>query len=332
LVIDQITGTRVDVKTGTAAVHLDLTEVRGLVANLTQLSGPVTGAALHLVPTGADSKLTAELRAEVGGLPFVFAVRDARALEAMGQLSTNQVHVLVRDPTGQGDLRLGAGPVDLRGTAIEVIGRYHAYDPGRMTEAVDAFVSTHGSQLFSGVRFEPDGALRLGTNREGLNGELTVLLPRTTAQPGYRFDLTGAPAAAPGLIGTLGYRSGDVTASVFAGLVPGSHATLFVKQGELSVAGVPMPARTDIPTTAIAGARLDLGSAADGRLGLVAGAFANPAGLAQSPYLEERTPFGAFGGLEYTRGNVTLSGSAVVDVKDGRPELGGAMLRLGVRF
>jgi hypothetical protein len=64
----------------------------------------------------------------------------------------------------------------------------------------------------------------------------------------------------------------------------------------------------------------------------VAGAFANPAGLAQSPYLEERTPFGAFGGLEYTRGNVTLSGSAVVDVKDGRPELGGAMLRLGVRF
>jgi hypothetical protein len=134
------------------------------------------------------------------------------------------------------------------------------------------------------------------------------------------------------VIGTLGYRSGDWTASVFAGLVPGSHATLNVKQGELSIAGVPMPSRTDLPTTAIAGLRLDLGNAADGRLGLVGGAFANPAGLAQTQFLEERTPFGAFGGLEYTRGNFSLSGSAVVDVKDGRPELGGAMLRLGVRF
>ncbi|MCK6544725.1 hypothetical protein L6R52_02575, partial [Myxococcota bacterium] len=332
LVIDEIRGTRVDVKAGGVDVHVELEEVRGFVARMTKLEGSVTGGALHLVPTGDGSRLTAEVRAEVSGIPLVLSVRDARELEALGALSTNQVHVLVRDPSGHGDLHVGAGPIDLRGSAIELVGRYHPYDAARMTEAVHGFVTTGGAPLFSGVTFEPDGALRLGTNREGLNGELAVLLPRTSALPGYRLDLSTAPSSAPGVIGSLGYRSGDVTASVFAGLVPGSHATLHVKEGQLSVGGVPMPERTDLPTTVVGGARLDLGDVAGGHLGLVAGAYANPAGLASSPFISEKTPYGGFGGLEYSRGRWSLSGSAVVDVKDGRAELGGAMLRLGIRF
>ena len=58
------------------------------------------------------------------------------------------------------------------------------------------------------------------------------------------------------MVGSLGYRSGDMTASFFAGLMPGSHATLHVKEGDLSIGGVPVPERTDLPTTGVAGLTL----------------------------------------------------------------------------
>jgi hypothetical protein len=332
LVIDEIRGTRIDVETKDVSVHLDIQELQDFMVRMTGFEGGATGAALHLVPTTDGSTLTAELRAEIGGIPVEVRIRDAHELKALGQVSVNQVHVYAGDPSGRGDIQIGVGPLALQGSAVELVGRYHPYDPGRMLESVHQFVTTGGGELFSGVRFEPDGVLRLGTDREGLNGELAVMLPRQYALPGYRLDLTAEPSLAPGVIGSLGYRSGDVTASAFAGLLPGSHATLHVKQGTAEVAGLRVPERTDLPTTAVAGLRLDLADVDDGHLSAVAGGFVNPMGLTSSRFVEERTPYGAFGGLEYRKDDWFVSGSAVVDVNDGKPQLGGVMFRLGVRF
>ncbi|MCA9554329.1 MAG: hypothetical protein KC933_30115 [Myxococcales bacterium] len=332
LVIDEIRGTHVDVHTKDADVHLDIQEMRDFMVRMTGLSGGATGAALHLVPTSDGATLTAELHADIGGIPVQVRVSDAHELVALGEVSVNQVHVYAGDPSGRGEIKIGVGPLSLEGSAVELVGRYHPYDPGRMVESLHQFVTLDGGQVFSGVRFEPDGVLRLGTDREGLNGELAVMLPRQLALPGYRLDMTTEPSLAPGVIGSVGYRSGDVTASAFAGLLPGSHATLHVKQGTAEVAGLRVPERTDLPTTAVAGLRLDLADVDGGHLSAVGGAFVNPLGLTTSRFVEESTPYGAFGGLEYSKDNWFVGGSAVVDVNQGKPELGGFQLRLGVRF
>jgi len=193
-------------------------------------------------------------------------------------------------------------------------------------------VTTGGAGLFSGVTFEPDGVLRLGTDREGLNAELSVLLPKQYSFPGYRFDM-GAPSAAPGVIGSLGYRHDDVTVSMFAGLMPGSQATLHVKEGDLSIGGFDVPERTALPTTGVAGLRLDLADIDGGHLGVVGGGYVNPAGLVDSPYVSEPTPFGAMAGFEYSKDNWSLSGGGTLDFDRGGSVQGGAvMLRLGVSF
>ena len=332
LVIDEIRGTSVDVQTADAVVHLDIHELHDFMVRMTGFEGGATGAALHLVPTEDGAKLSAELHAEVGGIPVEVRIQDAHELLALGRVSVNQVHVYAGDPSGRGEVEIGVGPLALQGSAVELVGRYHPYDAGRMLEGVHQFVTTQGGDIFSGVRFEPDGVLRLGTDREGLNGELAVMLPRQFALPGYQLDMSAAPSLAPGVIGSLGYRAGDVTGSVFAGLLPGSHATLHVRQGTAEVAGLRIPERTDLPTTAVAGLRLDLAEVDGGPLSAVGGAYVNPAGLVRSPFVEETTPFGAFGGLEYRRDDWFVSGSAVVDVDQGKPELGGVMFRLGVRF
>lgn len=334
LVIDEITGTRVDVRTpGNDQLHLDIEQLQGFMVRMTGFEGGATGAAVHLVPTEDGSRLTASLVGEVGGIPVEVRVNDAHELTALGQLSENQVHVFVGDPSGQGDLQIGVGPVKIQGSALEVVGRYHAYDPGRMTERVHQFATTSGAQLFSGVSFEPDGVLRIGTDRDGLNGELAVLLPRQFSLPGYQLDMSSNPSSAIGLVGSLGFRTSDLTFSGFAGLLPGSHATLHVAQGDIEVGGVNVPKRTDLPSTVIAGLRLDLADVGGGQFGVVGGAYANPAGFVDSPWLKEQQPFGGFGGVEYRRDSWSISGSAVLDVdRDGGVRLGGAQLRLGISF
>ena len=333
LVIDEITGTRVDVRTPDANVQLDVERLEGFLVRMTGLEGGATGAALHLVPTTDSSTITAKITGDVAGVPIEVSFSDVRELEALGQISENQVHVYARDPSGQGDLRIGVGPVKLEGSAIELVGRYHPYDAGRMTRSVHQFVTTDGAEVFRGLSFESDGVLRFGTDREGLNAELAVLLPRQYAAPGYRFALSDQPSAAPGVIGSLGYRANDVTLSAFAGLVPGSHATFYVREGTASVGGVELPKRTDLPTTAIGGLRLDLADVDGGALGLVGGAHANAAGFVDSPFVKEETPYGVFGGVEYRRDNWSLSGSGVLDFDtNGSVRGGGVMLRLGVSF
>ncbi len=333
LVIDEITGTTVDVKLKNGDLRLNVEELHNFMVSMTGFEGGATGGAVHLIPTTDGSTLSASLHGEVSGIPVQITVKDAHELTALAQVSDNQVHVFVGDSSGQGDMQIGIGPVKIKGSALEVIGRYHPYDPARMTESVYQFLTTSGQKLFSGINYEPDGVLRFGTDREGLNGELAILLPADQALPSYSYNLSDKPSSAYGLIGSVGYRMDDVTLSAFAGLVPGSHATLYVKQGDVEVGGFNIPKQSDLPTTVMGGLRLDLANVDGGNLGLVGGAYVNPAGLAESSWVTENNPYGAFVGIEYAKDNWTLTGSAVVDVdRNGNAKLGGAMLRLGISF
>ncbi len=333
LMIDEIRGTKVTVQTPQGEVTLDIKEMQRFLVSMTKFEGAATGAALHLIPADDGSHLTAELHAQIGGVPIAVEVNNAHELKLLGKVSLNQVEVYAGDPSGRGQVRIAVGPIALEGSAVALVGRYHPYDPGLMTESVMRFATTDGTKLFSGVTFESDGVLRLGTDRQGVNAELAVILPRHLTLPAYRLDLTESATAAPGLIASAGYRHGGTTASLFAGVLPGSHATLAVEQGNLSIAGVPVPKRLDLPTTAIAGARVDFAPGDGAHLGVVAGAFVNPMGRVESPWVKEPVAYGGFAAVEYQQKNWSLSAGAVVDVdRGGTPKLGGAMLRFGVKF
>lgn len=333
LVIDHIRGTSIDVQTGNDRYQLNVKELERFMVRMTKFEGGATGAALHLIPVDDGSRLTAELHADFGGIPVSVQLKDAHELKAIGQISPNQVHVYAGDPSGQGRIKVGVGPLEFKGSAVELVGRYHAYDAGRLTESIHQFLTTNGTRIFSGVSFEDDGVVRLGTNRQGLNGELAVLLPKQHVTPGYRFFLTPEPSDALGLIGSVGYRGDGWAASVFTGLVPGSHVTLNVKQGSASLAGIPLPSQSDLPTTAIGGLRLDLDEVQGGRLGVIGGGLVNPAGLTNNRWLVEKRLYGAFGGIEWRndRVSVGLTGSVAID-KNGKPKDPAAMLTIGVNF
>lgn len=332
LMIDEIRGTHVKVHTPSGDVSLDIKDMQRFLVSMTKFEGAATGAALHLIPADDGSHLTAELHARIGGVPIAVEVNNAHELKLLGRASVNQVEVYAGDPSGRGQIRIGVGPFSLEGSAVGLVGRYHPYDPGLMTESVMRFATTDGAKLFSGVSIEPDGVLRVGTDREGVNAELAVILPRRFAVPAYRLELTESATSAPGLIASAGYRHQGTTASVFAGLVPASHATIAVEQGRVSVAGVPLPKHLDLPTTAIAGARVDLSTENSGQLGVVAGAFANPLARVPSPWVKEPVAYGGFGAVEYRQNNWSVSAGAVVDVDRGKPKLGGAMISFGVKF
>lgn len=333
LMIDEIRGTKVQVHTPSGDVTLDIKDMQRFLVRMTKFEGAATGAALHLIPADDGSRLTAELHARIGGVPIAVEVNNAHELKLLGRVAVNQVEVYAGDPSGQGKIRIGVGPFALEGSAVGLVGRYHPYDSGLMTESVMRFATTDGAKLFSGVSLEPDGVLRVGTDRQGVNAELAVILPRRFAVPAYRLDLTDSATSAPGLIASAGYRHQGTTASIFAGVVPASHATIAVEQGNVSVAGVPLPKRLDLPTTAIAGARVDLSTGNNGQLGVVAGAFVNPMGRVQSPWVKEPIVQGGFGAVEYREPGWSLSAGAVVDVdRGGKAKLGGAMIRLNVDF
>ncbi|MEQ8274648.1 MAG: hypothetical protein RMA76_46140 [Deltaproteobacteria bacterium] len=334
LTIDEITGTRIDVNHDDLAFTIDVEAMNDFMVRATRLSGGATGLAFHLEPTRDGSSLTAFTTGEVGGLPFTLGFSNVHELEGLGAISENQVHAYLRDPSGRGHIELGFGPLEMSGSALEFVGRYHPYDAGRMLETVQRYTTLAGTEVFSGLSFDHDGVVRLGTDREGLNAELAVVLPRQYALPGYRFAVTDQPAAAPGVIGSVGWRHEDFTFSVFGGLVPGAHATGYVKEGDASLFGVGVPDRFDLPATVIGGGRVDLGNFANGDLSVVAGGYYNPASAVDSPFLNEPTAFGAFGGLEYRDDDGWfVNGSAVADFDRGGTVQGGAvMLMLGAKF
>lgn len=64
---------------------------------------------------------------------------------------------------------------------------------------------------------------------------------------------------------------------------------------------------------------------------MMAGAFVNPAGLANSPLINEPNAYGAYAGFEYRKNNYSLGFSSTVGLSGEKPAVGG-MVRFGLNF
>lgn len=340
LVIEHVHGTEIDIKAGDQKINIDIEKLDGFLVKMTGVSGAAQGAQLHLVPTSDGSTMTLEVHTKVKGIPVYLELDDVHELKLLGEISENEVHVYAGDPSGQGRIALGAGPLKFEGSAIEIFARYHSYDSERMLSSVGRFMSKEGLQITDGLTVEPDGVVRLGTTKPGLNAELAVLLPRGTgAPPAYLFEVghhanDGAAGAVLSLGGRGITKSGtEYVGSVFLGAVPGSYLQWHQTQGTASFAGIPLPNEVKLGTTGVAGLSFERNQGPS-RLSLDVGAFVNPVGmLPESLPLKEDVPYGAFGGLRYSHGDDFHAGvDALIDVPDGKPQLGGVRLTIGVRF
>ena len=341
LIISEITGTEVDLKSGPLKVHVDLEEVRGFVVKAAGISGDATGMEIRLIPTSDASVLTAEVRAKVAGIPIVLELDDVHELQAMGEVSFNQVHFAIGDPSGQGKVHVGLGPLHLRGSTVEAVARYQGYDADRMVSLVGRVLSEDGIKVTRGLSIDPDGVVRLKTGPHSpLAASATVVLPRGTgATPLYLIDLhDGAADRAPGLLFEIGPRFGARTERSFApslqlGLLPGSYVDWTQLQGRASVLHIPLKDHFQIPTTAVAALRLD-GNGPHARVTATAGAFLNPAGLVPAGLpLYDANLGGAFAGLGVRTKNVDALLDATADLdRAGHLELRTVRLTVNGRF
>ena len=340
LVIEKVHGTEIDVKVKDQHINIDIEKLDGFMVKMTGISGAAQGAQIHLVPTSDASTMTLEVHAKVKGIPVSLELDDVHELKMLGEVSEDQVHVYAGDPSGQGRIAIGAGPLKFEGSAIEIFAKYHDYDSQRMLNSVSRYMSKDGINLTKNLSVEPDGVLRLGTVDPGLNAELAVLLPRSTgALPAYVLDIGGTQDdGAGGAVFKLGGRgltkSGtEYVGSVFVGAVPGSYLHWNQTQGSASFAGIPLPNEMRIGTTAIGGLSFERNDGPS-RLSVDVGAFVNPGGFAPaSSPIGDDTPYGAFGGVRYKHGDrFHTSLDALIDMPDGKPQFGGIRFTLGVNF
>lgn len=341
LVFNRIAGTRIDVSAAGQQVTINLNAIDNLMLRATGISGLAQGARLELVPTGPNSRLTANLRTTYNGIPIEASFDNLSALTVEGSVRTNEAHVLVADPGEQGNIRLRAGPLQLEGSAIELYARYREYNPTRMLSAVGRFMSTDGVPLAGGLSVEADGVVRLGTGGGGLFAEMAVLLPRGQgAAPSYLLsaaDYLGEDRGGGGAVLSLG-GAGTTAAgrryvgSLFVGALPGSYLEIDRVRGSASLYGVPLPRRLTLPTSLAAGLNFR-NHGLDSRWDATLGVFANPAGFVPEearPFVHEDAKGGAFGGVSWRTGRTTLGLDALVDVdREGHASLGGVQVRVG---
>lgn len=356
LIIEDITGVGIDATVGGQNIQMDIQEMDGFLLKATGISGLAEGAAIHLVPTGHDSTLTAEIRTDYNGIPLRVKLDDVHELTAMASIQTNRAHVYFGDPSGQGQVELSAGPVTMKGSAIEWTAQYHSFSPERMMSSVSRALSSEGYEIVPGVQVELDGVVRLQTPfKNGPHAGLTLLFPRPDVgiDSRHSFDMqhnnfpvnTSSPQdGAMGAIAELGWSHTNradtsYTTGIHAGLVPGSFLNIQQNQGSTYIGDFKVPTdNISLPTTAIAGVtfrRHDSDEAVASGLGsrtdIMAGAYLNPAGLIDSPYVSEQNAYGVYAGVEHKKNNAFVSFGSTVDLSRDKPNVG-AQLRVGWSF
>lgn len=351
LIVDEITGVGVHAEVGGQKIDVDIKQMDGFLLKATGISGLAQGAAIHFVPTGEGSKMTAEIRTNYNGMPISVRVDDAHELAALASIQTNRAHVYFGDPSGQGHVSVKAGPLEMSGSAIEYVAQYNQYDPMRMMTTLSRALSSDGYEIVPGVSVEMDGVLRLQTPfKSGPHAGLTLLFPRPPMamsgpeqfyQPGQAYSEAGDGAM--GGIAELGWthtnREGtQYTGALHAGLVPGSYLGLHQLQGTTKLGGITLPSNIELPTTAIAGVTFrrhgDASAVAKGeesRTDMMLGGYVNPAGLANSPMINEPNAYGVYAGAEWRKNNMSIGFSTTMDLSQDKPKVGG-MLRVGISF
>jgi len=340
LIINEITGTDVNVNVGGRNIDINIDELNGYIARTTGELRGTDGASIHLVPTSTASRINMEVRTKLSGIPVKLDIDNAYEFKSFARLSENNARFYVGDPSGRGNVRLSAGPLSLKGSAIEVAARYEAYDSNRMTSILGRIFTRDGINITKNLVVEPDGIVRLGTVDSPVVAEVSVILPKGTGStPAYIFDVgNGASDAAPGVLGRIGARgihSGDAeyTGSIFVGAVPASYLEVTQPKGDATLFGAPMPKRFTVPTTGVAGVTLERNTD-DLNVRLDVGGFVNPAALAPSSIpLSESTTGGFFTGLRVEKENFETGVDAVIEIDNGgNARFGGARWTFGVRF
>lgn len=351
LIIDDITGVSISAEVAGQNINIDIAEMDGFLLKTTGISGLAQGAAIHFVPTGEDSKMTFVIRSEYNGLPISVSVDNAHELKALASIQTNHAHVYFGDPSGQGEVAIKAGPLEMSGSAIEYVVQYNQFDPMRMMTTLSRALSSDGYEIMKGVSLEMDGVLRMQTPfKSGPHAGLTLLFPRPNMstsgaeqfyQPGQAHSEAGDGAI--GAITELGWKhtnnSGtQYTGALHAGLVSGSYLGIHQLQGQTKIGGIPLPSNIEIPTTAIAGLTFrrhgDAGEVAKGResrTDVMLGGYINPAGLADTPLIDEPNAYGVYAGAEWRNNRMSFGFSTTVDLSQDKPAVGG-MLRMGISF
>lgn len=346
LIIDEIKGVKVHAEVGGQKIDVNIKEMEGFLVRATGISGLAQGAAIHLVPTSDHSRMTAEIHTSYNGIPIAVKLDNVHELKALATIETNRAHVYFGDPSGRGQVSLSAGPLEMKGSAIEFVARYQQYDPQRMMSTLSRALSSDGFEIVKGVQVELDGVLRLQTPfKNGPHAGLTLLFPRPMSMSQQPFDPNPFSASqvgkgfndgATGIVTELGWKHTNIsgtqsTYGVHAGLVPGSYLSIDQTQGQTTLAGVPLPKHFSLPTTAIAGLTYRRHSG-ESRLDVMAGGYVNPAGLAPATVpLSEPNKYGAYAGFNYREGNWQLGVTSTVDLSRSKPNVGG-MVTLGFSF
>ena len=136
LQINNITGTNVRVRNGDFDVNVDMQQVDNVLARVSGISGLARGAMITLTPTADNSRITAHISTTYGGIPFSLRVDNARQLEALAMVQVNQAQLRVQDPSGQGRIRLEAGPLSASGSQIGAVVTYRPFDAMRFTDGM----------------------------------------------------------------------------------------------------------------------------------------------------------------------------------------------------
>lgn len=351
LIIDEITGVGISAEVGGQQIDVDIEQMEGFLVKATGISGLAQGAALHLVPTSDASRMTAEIRTSYNGLPISVKIDNVHELKALATVQPNRAHVYFGDPSGTGTVEVNAGPIKASGSALEYVVQYNQYDPMRMMTTLSRALSSDGYEIVKGVQVEADGVLRLQTPfKNGPHAGLTLLFPRpgmSQANPHsfYQPQEAQSPSGdgAMGGIVELGWKGTNAegtqtTGALHAGLVPGSYLGIHQLQGKTSVAGITLPSNIEVPTTAIAGVTFrrhgdkDLvARGQESRTDFMLGGYVNPAGLVNSPLINEPNAYGAYAGVEWRKNNMSVGFSSTVDLSQPKPSVGG-MLRFGISF
>lgn len=309
-----------DVK-GLKPITIDIDKMKGFYLKQTNISGDGQGMMLHLMPTGKDSVLTAEIRTSYKGIPLGVKFDNVHQLSVGGEIQTNRAKVYIGDPSGRGNIEITAGPLKLEGSEIEIEAKYHMYDPQRMLNALDKLSSDTGIRILGDVlTVDPiKGKATLDTSNErGPYAQLNVLFPSPVGYLMRQAQMNNLPFNGirdEGMGLTLGlgarWKGGSGTRhqlGLDAGLVPGSYLSIHQTKGSASLFGVPLPKYMPIGTTAMAGLNYKQ-KGTDYRLAVQGGVLANPAAfLPDNPYLYEdrQMKWGTYMGMKLQTGPVDL--------------------------
>lgn len=319
--INNITGTNVRITKGDMNVNVDVAQLDNLLFRASGITGLARGAMITLTPTADNSRITANITARYGGIPFSLRIDNARQLEALAMVQVNQARAMVRDPSGQGHLRFEAGPLSIEGRGeIGAVVTYQPYSAQLFTESVYNMVGEY--RLGDHLRINPNGTLGMWTAPSNpIFAGATLMLPRT-ANP-WEDPLSGVrqplvPTDAPGFVATLGFQTTNNEGTrnafgLYGGVVPGSTARVDI-QGDARLFGVaPLPSTMTVPTTVISGLRYERENR-DSTLTAIVGAQTNVAGLAQNEWLREPARIGVHAAASYqARGQRDFLGMRIED-------------------